>query len=75
MKIFHLAQVNIAKMRAPSDDPIMADFMNNLERVNTLAERSEGFVWRLNDEQHNAISIKVFDQFSFEVARLEEIFH
>ena len=32
------------------DDPRMADFYNNLARVNALAERMPGFVWRLKDE-------------------------
>ena len=46
----HLAQLNIGKFRFPTDDPRMAGFMQNLDRVNAIAERSEGFVWRLKDE-------------------------
>jgi len=61
MKTYHLAQINIARMVAPINSPIMADFKNNLDRINTLAEKSEGFVWRLKDEDDNATSIKVFD--------------
>lgn len=57
----YLAQVNIAKMKAPIDSPIMADFVNNLDRINSLAEQSEGFIWRLKDENDNATAIKVFD--------------
>ncbi len=57
-----LAQVNIAEMLAPIDDPIMADFVNNLDRINMLAEQSKGFVWRLKEEgDGNATSITVFD--------------
>ena len=37
----HLAQLNIGRLRYPTDDPRMADFMNNLDLVNGLAERSE----------------------------------
>ena len=57
----NLAQLNIGRVRHPVDDPRMADFMNNLALVNGLAERSEGFVWRLKDETGNATNIQVFD--------------
>ena len=58
---WNLAQVNIARMLAPLDDPVMADFVNNLDRINALAEQNEGFIWRLVDESNNATSIKIFD--------------
>ncbi|WP_273567538.1 DUF3291 domain-containing protein [Maribacter halichondriae] len=58
---YYFAQINIARMLTPIDDPIMADFVNNLDRINTLAERSPGFVWRLKDENDNAASINVFN--------------
>ena len=58
---WNLAQVNIARMRAPLDDPIMTDFVNNLDRINALAEQSEGFVWRLVDDTNNATSIKILN--------------
>ncbi len=50
MNKYHLAQVNIAKRLAPMDDPIMQDFVNNIERINAIADSSQGFVWRLKDE-------------------------
>lgn len=50
MSQFYLAQVNIAKMLAPMDDPIMQDFVNNLDKINGIADQSEGFIWRLKDE-------------------------
>ena len=58
---FYLAQINIAKMLAPIDGPVMADFVANLDSINALAENSEGFVWRLKDESNNATAIKIFD--------------
>ena len=58
---FYLAQINIAKMVAPIDSPVMADFVANLDSINALAETSEGFVWRLKDESNNATAIKIFD--------------
>jgi hypothetical protein len=46
----HLAELNIARMLYPLDDPRMADFAAALDQVNAVAERSEGFVWRLKTE-------------------------
>ncbi|MCK8522928.1 DUF3291 domain-containing protein [Aquimarina sp. D1M17] len=57
----NLAQVNIAEMIAPVNDPVMADFVNNLDRINALAESSKGFVWRLKGEEGNATAIRVFE--------------
>ena len=45
-----LAQVNIGRVLGGPDDPRMADFYSNLARINALAERMPGFVWRLADE-------------------------
>ena len=57
----HLAQINIARMVAPLDDPAMADFVAQLADVNALADRSPGFVWRLQSEEGDSTSIRVFD--------------
>ena len=43
---FHLAEANVAYMRAPQDDPLLADFVARLDEINALAEKSPGFVWR-----------------------------
>ncbi|MBC9797444.1 DUF3291 domain-containing protein [Sinomicrobium weinanense] len=56
-----LAQVNIARMKGTIDSPVMADFVANLDRINTLAENSPGFVWRLKDDGNNATSMKIYD--------------
>lgn len=48
--IFHLAQLNIARMKAPLDDPAMADFVAGLPVLNALADGAPGFVWRLVDD-------------------------
>src|SRR5690349_16742189 len=45
-----LAQVNIGRLLGGPDDAHMADFYNNLARINALAERMPGFVWRLKNE-------------------------
>ena len=51
MSEYHLSQVNIAKMLADVDDPIMKDFVDNLEAVNGIADFSPGFVWRLETDE------------------------
>ena len=45
-----IAQLNIARMLARLDSPVMADFVANLDYINGLAENAEGFVWRLKGE-------------------------
>jgi hypothetical protein len=46
----HVAQLNIARLLAPVEDPLLADFVANLEAVNATAESWPGFVWRLADD-------------------------
>ena len=57
----HLAQLNIAKLRHPMDDPHTADFANALPIVNAAGEQAPGFVWRLQSDAGNATDIQVFD--------------
>lgn len=42
-----LAQLNIAKMLAPINSELMADFVAQLDEVNALADVADGFVWRM----------------------------
>src|SRR4029077_17544526 len=56
----HIAQLNIGRLRHETDDPRMADFMNNLARINALAERSPGFVWRYTDATGNATDTRPY---------------
>ena len=37
---------------------MMADFVANLERINALAERSPGFIWRLQTEEGDATALR-----------------
>jgi hypothetical protein len=57
----HLAQLNVGRVRYEVDDPRMADFVNNLARVNALAERTPGFVWRYQDASGNATDTRPYD--------------
>lgn len=57
----HLAQINIARFRVPGDDPVNADFMAALDRVNAVAESQPGFIWRLVGDGNDAMDINAFD--------------
>lgn len=57
----HLAQLNIGRLLHPQDDPRVAEFMDNLDLVNGIAERSPGFVWRFKDETGAATATRAFD--------------
>ncbi|HEU0291171.1 MAG TPA: DUF3291 domain-containing protein [Anaerolineales bacterium] len=61
MPNYHLAQINIARMLAPIDDPLMAEFVAKLAPVNALGDSSPGFVWRLQTESGDATSIQVYE--------------
>lgn len=58
---WHLAQINIGRLNHPVDDPRVAEFMDNLDPINALAEASPGFVWRLKDDSGNATAIRGFE--------------
>lgn len=55
---WQLAQVNVGRLRAPVDDPMIADFKNALDRINALADGTPGFVWRLQTDEGNATSLR-----------------
>jgi hypothetical protein len=61
MAAHHLAQVNVATLRAPLDGPELAGFVAQLEPLNALADQSPGFVWRLQTEDGDATAIRPFD--------------
>ncbi|WP_428672332.1 DUF3291 domain-containing protein [Roseibium sp.] len=54
---FHIAELNVARLKHAIFDPRISDFVNNLNRVNAVAERSPGFVWRKKDETGSSISM------------------
>ena len=57
----HLAQLNVGRLRAPTDDPLVAEFMAALDPINALADRSPGFVWRFQTEEGNATAERPYD--------------
>ena len=49
-KDFHIAELNIARLKAPLDSPLMKEFVDFLDPVNRFAEESPGYIWRLTAE-------------------------
>lgn len=54
----HVAHMNWGRLLHDWDDPRVAEFVDALDAVNALAERSPGFVWRLPDDamEHEQLS-------------------
>lgn len=61
MTNLHIAQVNIARMKAALDDPLMTGFVARLDEINALADHSPGFVWRLQTDEGNATYLRPYD--------------
>jgi len=55
MTLFHVAQINIARLRHPIDAPESAGFRDNIDRMNALGESQPGFVWRGVGPEFDAI--------------------
>ncbi len=58
---YHVAQVNIGKVKAALEDAQMAGFVNRLDEINALADGSPGFVWRLQTPSGNATYLRPYD--------------
>jgi len=62
MSQYELAQLNIAIMKEPFESVRMADFVANLDRINALADASDGFVWRLQTDEGDATALRPMGQ-------------
>jgi hypothetical protein len=73
----HLAQVNIARMKGPLESEVMAGFVARLDEINALADRSPGFVWRLQTGEGNATYLRPYgdDRILFNLSVWESIEH
>ena len=58
----HIAHMNYARLRHPAGDPRVAGFIDNVPKVNAIAERSAGFVWRMQDD-----AARISDTVTFEM--------
>ncbi|MFI7422282.1 DUF3291 domain-containing protein [Nonomuraea sp. NPDC049684] len=57
----HLAQLNVAHLRAPIDAPQLAEFVALLEPVNAVADEAPGFVWRMKESESDPTATVVHD--------------
>lgn len=61
MTKYRIAQVNLGRIKAQLSDPVMAGFVTRLDEINALADRSPGFVWRLQTPEGNATYLRPYD--------------
>lgn len=52
----------MARLLAPIDDPLIAEFVRHLDEVNALAEAAPGLVWWLKSDSGNAPDIPYSDE-------------
>lgn len=57
----HLAELNIAHLRAPIDSAELAEFVALLEPINAVADAAPGFVWRLKESEVDPTATVVHD--------------
>ena len=58
---YHIAQLNIGRIVAPLNDPIMADFANNLNQINQLGANTPGFVWQLLSDEGDSTAFRILN--------------
>jgi hypothetical protein len=63
--MYHLAQVNVARMLASLTEPLMAGFVARVDEIYALADESPGFVWRLQTAENNAAAFHPGDNLLF----------
>ncbi len=56
-----LAQTNLAWARHPLDDPRMAEFVEAIDRVNAIGDRSPGCLWRFRTAGGDATDVRIID--------------
>ncbi len=57
---FDLAQVNVSRLLAPIDSPVLTEFMAALDEINAEGDAAGGFRWRLQTEDGNATAVRAF---------------
>jgi hypothetical protein len=57
---YHLAELNVGRMRFPLTDARMAAFVEQLAPINALADGTPGFIWRLQSEAGDATALRPF---------------
>lgn len=62
MSRYQIAQINIGRVLASLEDPIMEGFVSRLDELNAVADRSPGFVWRLQTSAGNATYFRPYPE-------------
>lgn len=57
-----LAELNVGRLLAPPGDPLVAEFIDNIDRINALAKRMPGFVWMLEGGETGNIGAAATDE-------------
>ncbi|MGI9204474.1 MAG: DUF3291 domain-containing protein [Woeseiaceae bacterium] len=57
---WHLAQVNVGVAKYAYTDPAFAEFVDNLDRINAMADNAPGFLWRYVAEDETAVGQDIF---------------
>src|SRR5256885_7465555 len=65
MSGWHIAQLNVGRILAPTDSPQLAEFMAALDEINAGADATPGFIWRLQSDSGNATDIRVSEDPNF----------
>jgi heme-degrading monooxygenase HmoA len=61
MAEYQIAELNIGRLVAPVGDLRVADFVDNLERINQLGHQIPGFVWQLLTEDGDSTAFRIFE--------------
>jgi hypothetical protein len=72
---WNLAQVNIARTKAPFDHTAMAGLTSRIAAMNALAESSPGFVWRFISESDEENRLEVFSDYFVPFERTQFFFN
>lgn len=73
---YDLAQVNIAVAKYAYESPALAGFVNNIERINAVADRAPGFVWHYTSEDDaEARSVFADERILFNLSLWESVRH
>ncbi|MEP3630612.1 MAG: DUF3291 domain-containing protein [Hyphomicrobiales bacterium] len=49
----HIAELNLSEWKIDANSDAARGFLDNVDKVNAVADRAKGFVWRLLDEQRD----------------------
>jgi hypothetical protein len=60
--VMHLAELNLAHLRAPIDSAELAEFVALLEPINAIADEAPGFVWRLKESETDPTGMRPVGQ-------------